>query len=71
MKMIQHGEKDERVPVSQGCELYHALKRQGCPVKMVVYPRTPHVPEETKLVLDIMKRNVEWMDHYVRGIDPK
>jgi dipeptidyl aminopeptidase/acylaminoacyl peptidase len=69
--LIQHGEKDERVPVSQGYELYHALKRQGCPVKMVVYPRTPHLPEEPKLVLDIMKGNAEWMDRYVRGLHSK
>ena len=31
---------DLRVPVSQGFELYNALKRQGVPVKMVVYPRS-------------------------------
>jgi dipeptidyl aminopeptidase/acylaminoacyl peptidase len=42
--LIQHGEKDDRVPISQGYELYNALKRQGCTTKMVVYPRTPHGP---------------------------
>jgi len=69
--LIQHGEKDERVPVSQGYELYHALMRQGCPVKMVLYPRTAHIPEEPKLMLDIMKCNLEWFDKYVRGIEPR
>ena len=68
---VQHGEKDLICPISQGYELYDALKRQGCPVKMIVYPRTPHVPEEPKLVLDIMKRNLDWFDKYVRGIEPK
>jgi dipeptidyl aminopeptidase/acylaminoacyl peptidase len=63
--LIQHGEKDERVPISQGYELYNALKRQKCEVKMVVYPRTPHGPQEPKLLLDIMKRNLEWFDRYV------
>jgi dipeptidyl aminopeptidase/acylaminoacyl peptidase len=64
--LIQHGEKDERVPVTQGYELYNALKRQGCLVKMVVYPRTPHGPQEPKLLRDVMKRNLEWFDKFIR-----
>jgi dipeptidyl aminopeptidase/acylaminoacyl peptidase len=68
--LIQHGEKDERVPISQGYELYNALKRQKCEVKMVVYPRTPHGPQEPKLLLDIMQRNVAWFDKYVGADRP-
>jgi dipeptidyl aminopeptidase/acylaminoacyl peptidase len=64
--LIQHGEADARVPISQGYELYNALKRQNVPVKMVVYPRAPHGPQEPKQVLDIAKRNVEWFAHYLR-----
>jgi dipeptidyl aminopeptidase/acylaminoacyl peptidase len=63
--LIQHGEKDERVPISQGYELYNALKRQGCPVQMVVYPRTPHGPAEPKLLRDVMTRNLEWFDKHL------
>lgn len=61
--LIQHGDKDVRVPISQGYELYNALKRQGVSVKMVVYPRQPHGLQEPKLQLDAMQRNVEWFDH--------
>src|SRR5262249_10840249 len=64
--LIQHGEKDERVPISQGYELYNALKRQGCAAKLVVDPRTPHGPREPKLILDVMKRNLAWFDKYLR-----
>jgi acetyl esterase/lipase len=64
--LIQHGEADARVPIAQGYELYSALKRQNVPVKMVVSPRAPHGPQEPKQVLDIMKRNVEWFNHYLR-----
>jgi len=64
--LIQHGEKDDRVPIGQGYELYNALKRQGCPTKMVVYPRTPHGPNEPRLYLDVMNRNVEWFAKYVK-----
>jgi len=64
--LIQHGERDERVPLSQGLELYNALKRQGCATKMVIYPRTPHGIEEPRLLLDCMERNLEWFDRYLR-----
>ena len=52
-------------------ELYDAIKHQGCTAKMVVYPRTAHILEEPKLVLNVLKGNVEWMDRYVRGIEPR
>jgi len=63
--LIQHGEQDRRVPISQGYELYNALKRQGLEVKMVVYPRQPHGIQEPKLQLDAMKRNLEWFDQWL------
>jgi dipeptidyl aminopeptidase/acylaminoacyl peptidase len=65
--LIQHGEADVRVPISQGYELYNALKRQSVPVRMVVYPRQPHGIQEPKLMLDAMSRNVEWFDRWVLG----
>jgi dipeptidyl aminopeptidase/acylaminoacyl peptidase len=65
--LIQHGEKDERVPVTQGYEFYHALKRQGVEVTMVVYPRQPHGIQEPRLQLDAMKRNLEWFERWVKG----
>ena len=65
--LIQHGEADVRVPISQGYELYNALKRQSVPAKMVVYPRQPHGIQEPKLMLDAMSRNVEWFDRWVMG----
>jgi dipeptidyl aminopeptidase/acylaminoacyl peptidase len=70
--LIQHGERDARVPVSQGYELYHALERQGVPVKMVVYPRQPHGIREPKLQFDAMTRNLEWFEKWIppKGKNP-
>lgn len=65
--LIQHGGADQRVPTSQGYEFYNALKRQGVPVRMVVYPRQPHGLQEPKLQLDAMKRNLEWFAAWVLG----
>ncbi len=63
--LILQGENDPLMPSSQAYEFYHALKEQGCPVKMVVYPRTGHFPFEPKLILDVMNRNLEWFDQYL------
>jgi dipeptidyl aminopeptidase/acylaminoacyl peptidase len=65
--LILHGEKDLRVPLSQGQEFYNALKQQGCPVQLVVYPRTPHGPQEPKFILDIGNRLLSWFEQYIRG----
>ncbi|HYI11584.1 MAG TPA: S9 family peptidase [Thermoanaerobaculia bacterium] len=57
--LIQHGEADDRVPLSQGTMLYRALDELGADVQMVVYPRTPHIPREPKLRMDVARRNME------------
>lgn len=63
--LILHGENDQRVPIWQGYEFHHALKRCGIPTQMVAYPRTGHVPAEPKLLLDVMERTLAWMEHYL------
>ena len=65
--LIQHGEADERVPISQGYEFYNALKVQGVPVRMIVLPRMPHGPNEPKMVLKAKQTNVEWFEQYLRS----
>jgi dipeptidyl aminopeptidase/acylaminoacyl peptidase len=68
--LILHGADDDRVPISQGYELYNALKRQGAEVKMVVYPRTPHSPQEPKFIEDIMQRHLDWVEKHVPAAAP-
>jgi len=68
--LIQHGEEDIRVPVSQAYELRNALSRQNVEVTMVVYPRQPHGIREPKLQLDAMHRNLDWFDRWVMGRTP-
>ena len=63
--LIQHGENDVRVPVSQGYELYNALKRQDVPVKMIVYPRQPHGIREPRLLLQAMQANLDWFKEWI------
>lgn len=68
--LIQQGEDDPRVPLSQGLMLHQALLDLGVPVTMVVYPRTAHAPREPKLRIDVMKRNLWWFDRWIKG-DPR
>ncbi len=63
--MIQHGEADVRVPISQGYEFYNALKVKGVPTRMLVLPRQPHGPTEPKMQLAAMKSNLEWFEKYI------
>ncbi len=65
--MIQHGEADIRVPISQGYEFYNALKAQGVPTRMLVLPRQPHGPTEPKMQLAAMKANLDWFEKYLGG----
>jgi dipeptidyl aminopeptidase/acylaminoacyl peptidase len=63
--MIQQGEADIRVPISQGYEFYNALKMKGVPTRMLVLPRQPHGPNEPKMQLAAMKANFEWFEKYI------
>ncbi|MFN8357903.1 MAG: S9 family peptidase [Spirosomataceae bacterium] len=63
---IIHGEADDRVPISQGRELYVALKRLGVKTEMIAYPRTPHGPQEPKFIEDIGQRIIQWFNSNMR-----
>jgi dipeptidyl aminopeptidase/acylaminoacyl peptidase len=58
--LIQHNEGDLRVPISQGYELFNALKQRGIEARMLVVPRQGHGPTEPKALLKLMQTNVEW-----------
>ena len=62
---VIHGEKDLRVPFTQGQEFFRALSRLGVDTEMIVYPRTPHGPREPKLLMDVSERILKWFDIYM------
>ena len=63
--LIQHGEADIRVPISQGYEFYNALKAQSVPVRMVVFPRQPHGLIEPRMQIAAMQSNLDWFEKYL------
>ena len=63
--LIEHGDADIRVPISQGYEFYNALKAQGTPTRMLVLPRQPHGPTEPRMQQAAMQANLDWFDKYI------
>jgi dipeptidyl aminopeptidase/acylaminoacyl peptidase len=61
-----HGERDERVPVSQGRFFARALRHHNAPFELVVYPREPHGLKERNHQLDAIRRTRAWFDRWLR-----
>jgi dipeptidyl aminopeptidase/acylaminoacyl peptidase len=68
--LIQHGEDDHRVPLSQAQEFYKALKALHKTVEFDIYPRGGHVNFEPPLERQYMLRNLEWFEHWLRPERP-
>lgn len=62
---VIHGERDLRVPFTQGQEFYTALRRRGVPTEFMVLPRTPHGPSEPKLLMQVTPRLLHWFDRHL------
>ena len=56
---------DERVPITQSYELYHALRDNGVPTKFIAYPTSGHWPNDPVRSRDIYRRWIEWLDQYL------
>jgi len=62
---VLHGEQDLRVPTDQGLEFYRALRRRGVPTQMILFPRTPHGPQEPKLLMSVTPHILDWFDQWL------
>jgi dipeptidyl aminopeptidase/acylaminoacyl peptidase len=65
--LIQHGDRDKRVPTPNGYELRQALEDHGVPVKMVVYHGFGHPIDKPKQQRAVMEENLHWFGHYIWG----
>ncbi len=63
--LIQHGEKDERVQLSQAWEMYRALQSNEVPASFAIYPEQGHLIMVPKQQRDMQKRNYEWFSKWV------
>ena len=65
--LILHGEKDERVPVSQAVAFARWCRRYGVACEMVTYPREPHQIAERGHLVDMLKRIRRFYDLHLGG----
>ncbi|MFH2112764.1 MAG: S9 family peptidase [Candidatus Bathyarchaeota archaeon] len=63
--LIQHGGKDQRVPLSDGMELYRALRDKGVPVEMFIYPEMAHPITKPRENRAVIQQNLDWFRHYL------
>ena len=66
--LLQHGEADNANPLPQSYEFYNALRVQKVPVEFAIYPRQGHYVREPKLQVDMLSRNVNWLNRWINGM---
>jgi dipeptidyl aminopeptidase/acylaminoacyl peptidase len=65
--LVVHGDRDDRVPVTQGWEFYNALRARGVPTDLLILPRQPHGIREPKLLRTCHEWFLRWTEKYTRG----
>ncbi|MGH9935030.1 MAG: S9 family peptidase [Blastocatellia bacterium] len=63
--MITHGERDLRVPIAQAEQYYRALKKRGVETVFLRYPREGHGIQEPNHQIDLVQRQLEWLDSHL------
>jgi dipeptidyl aminopeptidase/acylaminoacyl peptidase len=63
--LIQHGERDPRVPLASAQKFYRALKALGKVVEYDMYPGAGHVYYEPLQERESMRRNLEWFARWI------
>lgn len=65
--LIQHGDGDKRVPVSNAYELYQGLQDVGVETELVIFKNMAHGSNKPGLNRAIMTQNLIWFCHYLLG----
>jgi dipeptidyl aminopeptidase/acylaminoacyl peptidase len=65
--LIQHGDKDKRVPPPNAFELYRGLVDVGVPARLILYAGFGHPITKPKSNRAVLQHNLDWFGHYVFG----
>ncbi|MGQ0848298.1 MAG: S9 family peptidase [Actinomycetota bacterium] len=63
--LVIHGERDYRVPATQGLEIYGVLKAKGVPAKLVYYPDENHWILSPQASLHWYDQVLQWLNLYL------
>lgn len=65
--LIQHGEKDARVPIPNAYELYQGLRDMGVETELVIFKGMAYSSDQPGMNVAVMKQNLMWFSHYILG----
>lgn len=65
--LIQHGEKDPRVPVPNAYELYRGLKDVGVETELIIFKDMLHGTDKPGIHRAILKQNLDWFAYHILG----
>jgi len=64
--LLALGEKDRRVPCSQGVEYYHLLKARGVPARLLMYPEDSHPIDKPASEADQWVNIAAWINQHLK-----
>lgn len=65
--LIQHGEKDARIPTSNAYELYQGLRDMEVDTELIIFKGMAYSSGQPGINRAIMKQNFMWFSHYILG----
>lgn len=65
--LIQHGEKDARVPTPNAYELYQGLRDMEVDTELIIFKGMAYSSDRPGINVAIMKQNLIWFSHYILG----
>jgi dipeptidyl aminopeptidase/acylaminoacyl peptidase len=63
--LIQHGDRDQPVPIPNAFELYQGLQDQKVPVELMIFRGFGHGLDKPKANRAAMQQNLDWFDRYL------
>jgi dipeptidyl aminopeptidase/acylaminoacyl peptidase len=64
--LFMGGDKDFNVPIAGGEQMYQALRVQGVPAQLVVYPGEHHSFKRPSFLADRWRRYIDWLGRYLQ-----
>ena len=64
-QFMRHGEADWRCHITEGAQLFTALKKMGVPAMMARFPGEPHVFEQPNHIEAALRMKLDWWEKYV------
>ncbi len=68
-ELLITGEKDYRIAYTQSLQAFTALRRQGIPARLIVYPRSGHWPLWQDMIL-YYTAHLDWFHRWLGGDPP-